>query len=399
MEQSTCKCGLNWDWAKRPGAATAASSGATATPAAKPKAALKQVQFASASKEGEATAGSTTPPADPKEEIFDLRRQIDVLKYILHTEEHEEIRTRQARLEVLLGPPEPPREVPVDAQLQRAMWAIKGLEAKVAKANRAYDALHEQRAKIVKDCEEAHEKCETLEAQLYDAKENSQKLMDGILKTAKVNKHEAEGPETAQEDWEEHYQDDFGQSTPEAQLYQQFLQLRDSLRAAAEAAKREDDNMGMDDTPAAAEQQQQAPAATGEKGTAEPAAATATAAAAAGSTPAQEQKTEDETAAAAKQAATAAAAKEAEAAHAKRVAEATQAQAEAAKQAAEAAEANAKQATASKAEAEKSAAFARRRAGQPEEPESKKAKQDVLDSYISEVIGTGSQSGGSNTGA
>ncbi len=75
MEQSTCKCGLNWDWAKRPGAATAASSGATATAAAKPKAAAKQVQFASKEDEGP-TAGSTTPPADPTEEIYDLRKQI-----------------------------------------------------------------------------------------------------------------------------------------------------------------------------------------------------------------------------------------------------------------------------------------------------------------------------------
>ena len=57
MEQCICKCGLNWDWAKRPGAAMAATSGATAPAAAKPQGAK------SAATATEGTKGGTTTPS------------------------------------------------------------------------------------------------------------------------------------------------------------------------------------------------------------------------------------------------------------------------------------------------------------------------------------------------
>jgi len=55
--------------------------------------------------------------------------------------------TRQARLKHLQGPPE---EIPIDAQLQKAIWQIKKLDKK-AKAIRACTQLDEQKAKILQE--------------------------------------------------------------------------------------------------------------------------------------------------------------------------------------------------------------------------------------------------------
>jgi colicin import membrane protein len=213
-----------------------------------------------------------------------------------------------------------------------------------------------------------------------------------LVKESKHNyNQESELPD---DDWEDHFhQHDHELAPPDVEMCKKYLQLRHNLRAAVSAAKESmvDDPMGMATPPEGAPQP--APAEAGAAAEAPPPPDPAATAAAGEAPPAAagepEEKTEEQTAAEAKEAAAAAATKAEEAAHAMEVARAIQAQVAAAIEAATAAEQSAKEAAASKADAEKAAAFARRKSGIPDEPKSKKAKQAVLDSYISSVISTG----------